>query len=282
MRTRLLRRAFLASLFVLTDFFAQSDLQYVVADEFAPRAIVTEPGALDEGLGHVQGICCDEDAIYAVFTNRIYKIDWQGNVLKSVSAPQHSGDPCLANGKLYASMSSDEGVALYEYDLDLNLTRKVKLEGCPGADGVVYLNGKFYVGGPSTYDPHKDNLTLVYDSEFNLVQKASVNFDVETHYGPQSIAAWNDKVFIAFYPRDDAPAVTLRSLCVDEELNNVASFTLDGSNGWSLVPESKQSNDKDKPLFLVGRTSKVDGKTVAKFIWARFDSKTNEFRIVAE
>ena len=282
MKTPFLRQTLAASLFAATLAVTLIDSNFVRADGFVPQVIATTPGALDDAIGHVQGICCDEDAIYAVFTNAVYKIDWNGDVVKSVSAPQHSGDPCLANGKLYVSMSCDEGVALYEYDLDLNLTRKIKLEDCPAADGVAYLNGKFYVGGPSTYEPHKDNLTLVYDSDFNLIQKTNVNFDVETHYGPQSIAAWNDEIFIAFYPRDDAPKVTLRSLCVDERLKNVASFTIDGSTGWQPAPDSKQSKDKDKPLFLLGRTAKVDGKTVVKLIWAQFDAKTNEFKIVAE
>lgn len=282
MKTQLLRNTIVASLLGAALALAQIDSRSVRADEFVPQVVATQPGALDEAIGHVQGICCDDDAIYAAFTNQVYKIDWSGKVVKSVAAPQHSGDPCLANGKLYVSMSCDDGAALYEYDLDLNLTRKIKLEDCPAADGVAYLNGKFYVGGPSTYEPHKDNLTLVYDSDFNLIQKTNVNFDVETHYGPQSIAAWNNGIFIAFYPRDDAPKVTLRSLRLDEQLRNVASFTIDGSTGWQPAPESKQSKDKDKPLFLLGRTAKVDGKTVAKFIWAQFDSNTNEFKIVAE
>ncbi|MDD3589104.1 MAG: hypothetical protein PHO46_02360 [Thermoguttaceae bacterium] len=252
------------------------------AEDFKPQAITTSPGALDEGIGHVQGICCDEDAIYAIFTNQIYKIDWTGKVVKSAPVVQHAGDPCIANDKLCVSMSYDEGVALHEYDFELNLTRKIKLEDCPASDGVAYLDGKFYVGGPSDYEPHEDNLVLVYDSDFNLIQKALVNFDVETHYGPQSIAGWNGKIFIAFYARDNAPAVTLRSLCLDDKMNNVASFTLDGSNGWYPAPKSKQSKEEDSPLFLIGRTIKIDGKTAAKFIWAQYYSKTNEFNIVAQ
>ena len=90
-----------------------------LAEEFIPNVVNTTPGALKEGTAHVQGICCNEEAIFVVFANYIYKLDWSGNVDKSVPATKHSGDPCIVNDKLYVSMSCDEQIAVFEYDLDL-------------------------------------------------------------------------------------------------------------------------------------------------------------------
>ncbi|MBQ9874995.1 MAG: hypothetical protein IJM30_11090 [Thermoguttaceae bacterium] len=250
--------------------------QLALGGDFVPRAIEPKPDAFADGLGHVQGICCDEDAIYAILANRIYKFDWEGKVVKSEPVVFHAGDPCVANGKLYVSMSSEDQNGVYEYDLELNLLRKIKLEGASGTDGIAFLDGKFYVGGPSDAKAHLDNLICVYDSDFKLVEQKLVNYDTPTNYGTQSIAAWNGKLFLAFYI-DDATKGSSPSVCCDAELNVLGKTFLDGSTGWCLAPESKQSNDPEKPRFLVCRWSQADGKRLAKFVWFDFDPKTMKF-----
>ncbi len=240
------------------------------------REIRSEPGACDHALGHVQGIACDENAIYAVFANLVCKFDWSGKLLKSTEAPFHAGDPCVAKDRLYVSMSTESAEALFEYDLDLNLTRKLKLEKCPGGDGVAFLNGKFYVGGPSSEKPHLENYVLVYDENFNLLDEKYINYDVPTVYGPQSIASWKDRLFVAFYI-DGAPKGSPCAAIVDADLKTLAATTLDGSNGWALAPESKQLDKSGKTaLLLVGRTLKVENKTVAAFRWFKTDGEKVE------
>ncbi len=240
------------------------------------REIRSEPGACDQALGHVQGIACDENAIYAVFANLVCKFDWTGKLIKSTEAPFHAGDPCVANDKLYVSMSTESAEALFEYDLDLNLTRKLKLEKCPGGDGVAFLNGKFYVGGPSSDKPHLDNYVLVYDENFNLIDENYINYGVPTAYGPQSIASWKDRLFVAFYI-DGAPEGSPRAAIVGSDLKTLSATTLDGSNGWALAPESRQLDKSGKTaLLLVGRTDKVDGKTIAAFRWFKTDGEKVE------
>ncbi len=251
-----------------------------LAEEFIPNVVNTTPGALKEGTAHVQGICCNEEAIFVVFANYIYKLDWSGNVDKSVPATKHSGDPCIVNDKLYVSMSCDEQIAVFEYDLDLNLTKKIKLTDCPACDGIAFYDGQFYIGGPSVRTPHEDNLVHIYDSDWNLVKKGFINFGVKTDYGPQSICAWDGKIFYAFYPSKDNPKDSPRSVCVDSELNNIATFQLDGSNGWTLAPTSKQPQNPEQKLFLVARTKTVDGQTCAQFRWYLFDNKELAFKDV--
>ena len=245
------------------------------ADNFVFR---TEPGALDAAQTHVQGICCDEDAVYAVFQNIVYKLDWNGRVLRAVDAPVHAGDPCLADGKVIVAMSTSDGVALCEYDLDLNLLRKIKLENGPATDGAAMLDGKFYCGGPSMRETHTRNRLLVYDREFNFLQEVWLDFGVPTSYGFQSIAA-SEKLgllFAAFYLDDNAaPEDAPRSIWFDKDFKILGTTRLDGANGWTIAPESRQPGG-DLLRFLVARTEKIDGKTVAAFYWFDFDGK--EFR----
>ena len=181
-----------------TAFYAHFSPLNVAAEEFAsPKEIQTEPGAFEKAEAHIQGVCCDEDAIYATFLNYIYKLDWSGKVLKSVPADSHSGDPCLANGKLYVSMSSKNGYAVYEYDLDLNLLRKIKCENVPACDGIAYWNDQFFIGGPSGAEAHEINPLNVFDKDFNLIRRYEINFGAKTFYGPQSITACRDAILVA-------------------------------------------------------------------------------------
>lgn len=274
-RLRNLMLTFVVSLFVLGLCAASSN-----AGDFVPRVINTEPGVFDEAEAHVQGIACDENAIYAVFMNYIYKLDWNGKLIKSAPIVKHAGDPTIYDGKLYISMSYGEAIAIFEYDQELNLLRKIKLDQCPACDGIAVLDGRVYIGGPSMQEGHEDNLVHVYDTNFNFVQKGYVNFGVKTNFGPQSIAAWKDKIFYAFYRDKNNPQGAPVSMCVDKELKTIATFDLDGSNGWTLAPESRQPKDENKALFLVANTIKVEGKTCAQFRWYEFDDQELKFKDV--
>ena len=46
--------------------------------------IVTRPGALAKGSGHVQGFCVTSNAIYATLHDGLYKFDWYGHLLMHV------------------------------------------------------------------------------------------------------------------------------------------------------------------------------------------------------
>lgn len=245
------------------------------ADVMEPREITTLPGAFDGADAHVQGICCDENAIYAVFNNFVYKLDWTGAVVKSVPAVSHSGDPCIANNRLYVAMSSPDGCAFYEYDLDLNLTQKIKIPECGATDGIVFLNGKFYSGGPSPSTPHLDNPLNVYDENFKFLAHHEINFGVPTNYGPQSIATCRGYIFIAYYVAGEAPKGSARSIWLDPETQEVVgTSTLNGSNGWYALPDSMQPDPENFTRLLVAKTAKVDGKTIARFGFFDFDGKT--------
>ncbi|MBQ9874994.1 MAG: hypothetical protein IJM30_11085 [Thermoguttaceae bacterium] len=240
--------------------------------------INSAPGAFKDAVAHVQGFCCDEDAIYAVFLNKIYKLDWNGNVVKSAESVRHAGDPCLANEKLYVAMACDAKEAIHEYDLDLNLLRKIKLEEVETCDGIAFLDGKFYIGGSKGQAANPNTPIFIYDEGFNFVKKEIVNFGVKTNWTTQSNMSWNGKIFCAFYIDKDNPKGSPRSICIDKDCNILAKFQLDGSNGWCLAPGSRQSGDPNKPIFLVCKTYYVDKEPRAKFLWYEFDNETLTFK----
>lgn len=241
----------------------------------APLAFRTEPGIFDAAEAHVQGICCDENAVYVVFKNYVYKLDWSGKILKSVEAPIHAGDPCLADNKLIIAMSTSDDYAALEYDLDLNLLREIKLKNGSGTDGVALLDGIFYFGGPSLHERHTRNRLLVYDRKFNFVKEVWLDFDIPTSWGFQSITSSESHglLFAAFYPDNKAaPANPPRSIWFDKDYNIIGTTRLDGSNGWSVAPPSRQPGG-NLLRFLVARTEKIDGKVVAAMYWYDFDGK---------
>ena len=240
----------------------------------SPKEIQTEPGAFKDARSHVQGICCDENAIYAVFANYVYKLDWSGKVLKGVPADSHSGDPCLANGKLYVSMSCKGEFAVYEYDLELNLLRKIKCENVPACDGIAYWNDQFFTGGSSSAEAHEINPLNIFDKDFNLISHYDINFGAKTFYGPQSIAACRGVVLVAYYTaeKDKNP---LRAAIVTPQGEVVATSTLDGSNGWCALPQSMQPDSENFTRLIVARTDvRKEGQTTARFIFFDFDGKT--------
>ena len=48
--------------------------------------ILTRPGALAKGSGHVQGFCVTSNAIYATLHDGLYKFDWYGHLLMHVAS----------------------------------------------------------------------------------------------------------------------------------------------------------------------------------------------------
>lgn len=232
------------------------------------KEIRTSPDALASADAHIQGISCNDDAIFVSFKNMIFKIDWLGNVLKSVSVQPHAGDLTCVDGHIFVSMSEPEKHGVFEYDSELNLLKKYKLENTSATDGIAFLNGNFFIGGPSIgQTPHFDNRVCRFDRKFNLVQEMFVNFGVPTHYGTQAIEAYGGTLFMAFYVADDAEIQTIRT---DDQMRIIEKYPLFTGNGIVRVPPSKQN--RDNPLFLVARTENTkEGNPVAILRWFELD-----------
>ena len=114
--------------------------------------VLTRPGALAKGSGHVQGFCVTSNAIYATLHDGLYKFDWYGHLLMHVSADKHQGDICYWNGKLYTAVCIPKDVPKRgRIDVwDENLKKIGTTEFVRSADGITCMDGVLYVGlGPA-------------------------------------------------------------------------------------------------------------------------------------
>ena len=115
-----------------------------------PRIVVK--GALDAMVGHVQGACASEDAIYLSHIAGVFKLNWEGNVIKHVQAERHTGDLCYHDGKVYSvlgmwgSGGKTKVCRLQVRDADLNFVAEKPLPELKGLDGVTVLDGIIYHG----------------------------------------------------------------------------------------------------------------------------------------
>ena len=118
------------------------------ADGKIPSLVVKGP--LDAMVGHVQGACASEDAIYLSHIAGIFKLDWNGNVIKHVQAERHTGDLCYHDGKVYSvlgkwgSGGKTKVCRLQVRDADLNFVDEKPLPELKGLDGVTVLDGILY------------------------------------------------------------------------------------------------------------------------------------------
>lgn len=118
------------------------------ADGKIPSLVVKGP--LDAMVGHVQGAYASEDAIYLSHIAGIFKLDWNGNVIKHVQAERHTGDLCYHDGKVYSvlgkwgSGGKTKVCRLQVRDADLNFVDEKPLPELKGLDGVTVLDGILY------------------------------------------------------------------------------------------------------------------------------------------
>ena len=118
--------------------------------------ILTRPGALAKGSGHLQGMCVTSNAIYGTLHDGIYKFDWYGRMIMHVRADKHTGDICWWNGHLYTIVCHVKPVPGFDgaagsiqmFDEDLNLVKErtfLRPKGA-GGDGITCLDGVLYIG----------------------------------------------------------------------------------------------------------------------------------------
>ncbi|MGI5830949.1 MAG: hypothetical protein ACOX6D_00220 [Thermoguttaceae bacterium] len=220
------------------------------------KEIRTAPEALAGAESHVQGICCSEDAIFLLFRNRICKIDWEGNLVKTAEVQSHAGDPTYVDGQIFVSMSEPEGHAIFVFDEELNLTDRIKLEKTGAADGIAFMNGHFFVGGPSVgRTPHFENRVNVFDADFHLIREMNVNFGSPTHYGTQAIEAYDGTLLMAFYVPKDVETQTIRT---DPQMNVLERYPVFAANGIALAPRTRQRGKS--PRFLLCTTEYTSEK----------------------
>jgi hypothetical protein len=160
------------------------------------------PKVICEGdySGHLQGVCTDlEDAIFWSFTTELVKTNLSGEIQKEVPVPNHHGDPCYRNGKVYVAVNlgnfnNPKGNAdswIYVYDPEnLELLSKHNVpEVFHGAGGMDMRDGHFFIVGglPKGVE---ENYVYEYDGDWKFVKKHTIASGW-TNVGIQS-AAFHD------------------------------------------------------------------------------------------
>ena len=175
--------------------------------------ILTRPGALAKGSGHVQGFCVTSNAIYATLHDGLYKFDWYGHLLMHVTADKHQGDICFWKGKLYTAVCIPKKVEKRgRIDVwDENLKKIGTTEFVRSADGITCLDGVLYVGlGPANIPekPFRGNYFGKFDAETlqPLCEPFLVDHGYDCSAGVQNIATDGEKLYINFYtPEEEYP-----------------------------------------------------------------------------
>jgi hypothetical protein len=199
------------------------------------------PEAFDPKGGHIQGIAASHDALYLTQKTRIVKVDWKGNVLKTLQVQNHTGDITYHDGKLYTAVAvypaKKEG-RIQVFDEDLNLLQETTIDRT--IDGIVYLDGVLYVGmgakeQPSN-KPHRVNILGRFDAQTlkEIAPRADFDYGHETKFGFQNITTDGQVIYASFYGAGNAPNIAV----FDKDLNIIGTNPYPAYQGFDVVPQS--------------------------------------------
>ena len=223
--------------------------------------------------GHVQGIAVDETGIYCSFSRELLKVDFAGRTLLRRPSPFHSGDVATDGEKIYVSVNiSDETLVqkygarccIFIYDRNCELLEVKPMKNLSGIDGIVFINGKFYIGlNYLGSQLRTENKIAILDRNFNLLKIATVTIGKNTKFGPQTLNNFRGKLIAGFYGGGN------NSFIYDlEELNNsdtvvkpIGAFPENTTVGFSLVPE-KIAKDE---TFIVARNRRQFNEKAKRF-----------------
>ena len=199
-------------------------------------AIVTEPGALAALKGHIQGACCSEDAIYLSHVEGIFKLDWNGNVLKHTALPKHTGDICYWRGRIYDALYNDvDGENnIIVLDDDINIVGSFKT---PGGGCATVHDGFLYVGtGPRNSKPHRfNNITKFTLPDCRPVATMTLDYGAETRYAAQCLASDGQFIYAVFYAANGGDSCVI----LTPEMKVVKTIRFNGSTGFDFLPPSR-------------------------------------------
>ena len=228
--------------------------------------ILTRPGALAKGSGHVQGFCVTSNAIYATLHDGLYKFDWYGRLLMHVSADKHQGDICYWNGRLYTAVCIPKDVPKRgRIDVwDENLKRIKTTEFVRSADGITCMDGVLYVGLGPARDPEKPfrgNYFGKFDAETlqPLCEPFLVDHGYDCSAGVQNIATDGERLYINFYtPEEDYPCFFV----FDKDFNVLQSHVFGWRHGVDLVGGGESASVDASGAVKPGAVRLIYGFTV--------------------
>ena len=218
------------------------------ADDVRIPAVYTVPHELDCLIkaGHIQGACCSEQAIYLSHQLGIFKIGWDGKLIKSVEAPAHLGDSAYADGKIYgafvirnkAQRKDGKQGLVRVWDEDLNVLREAWFD--EALDGIAVIGDTVYVG-VDRWGHGKHDGCCIKRLTKDLADLGNVDLDLgyQIHYGVQTMATDGTDLFLGNY------GGTSR---VTKNLKAPVKVALACSEGFGLVPKSVSKCDT--PVFF--------------------------------
>ena len=238
---------------------------------FAVCAVLASGGEIvcekEDFPGHLQGIAADSGGIYWSFYDTVIKTDYTGKLVAAVKSPRHSGDLCLADGKVCVSITHyDPEIAereggtgfVYVYDANLKFLRKHALPDTPRPDGIAFCRGKFYVAGDDFgKQDHPVNTVSVYTPDFKFEKKITVDIGRPTKYGAQTLNEFDGQLLAAFYARKGSVFLSVPELKVS------GVFPMSASVGFAFVPPELSGGRK---LVLIANTTGTRGAYGAKLL----------------
>ena len=219
------------------------------AEEKIPRVVVKGP--LDGMVGHVQGACASEDAIYLSHVAGIFKLDWDGNVIKHVKAERHTGDLCYHDGKVYSvlgkwgSGGKTKVCRLQVWDADLKFLTEKPLPELKGLDGVTVLDGILYhgVGYSSPVPRASHSLGRIDLKTMESLPQVKFELPYQTHFCQQNLTTDGKLIYMTFYPVKGAPYAL--SAC-DKDGKLVAHYGLRAGTGFERLPKGRFPGERPR------------------------------------
>jgi hypothetical protein len=217
---------------------------------------------------HVQGICTNgKDAIYWSWTESLVKTDVDGRILKSVPAPNHQGDLCYHDGKVYVAVNlgkfnqpagkADSWVFVYDADTLAELSRHPVQQAVHGAGGMAWKDERFFIVGGLPPDG-KENYVYEYDEKFTFLKRHILDSGY-TLMGIQTVEYTQGAWWFGCYGK---PPVLLRA---DEDFKVTGEWNFNAAVGIAALPDGR---------FLIAE-NKVDAskKNTARVRFFRADAE---------
>lgn len=237
----------------------------------AAEPLYTVRGELDAMRGHIQGMCVSKDAIYFSHMGGIFKLNYQGKVLKHAKTPIHTGDICFNDGKIYSAVGYYDKArrgrgCIAVFDSELNKITVHELD--MPCDGITCMNGYLYFGiGPSPQKLHRINRVGRIKSDFSdEIKTFEIDYGYSTHFGPQTISNDGKNLFMCFY----SPKVNFAVFNHEMKLLNCGNFNAnvgfdhfidkEGKSTFIRVKPMYKTKKKESPYFRLDFFRYIDGK----------------------